>query len=68
MLVRVFDLPAELPEAQVLDRFRSWNARARALGGYVYRPTHRELAVVVPEGTPVRGGRPLTAFLADRRR
>jgi hypothetical protein len=59
-----FDLPGDEDEAVVLARLRRWQTRARALGGYVVRRTHRELVVVLPDGVEVRGGRPLTAFVA----
>jgi hypothetical protein len=57
-----FDVPPELDEAAVLDRLRRWQQRARALGGYALRRTHRELVVVLPDGVAVRGGRALSAF------
>lgn len=52
----------ELLEADLLGQVRAWNTRAGELGGWVWRRTHLEVVVTLPEGVPVDGGEALTPW------
>ena len=48
---------ADLARGDAHTTFQRWAARARALGGWAWRRTHREWVVTLPAGVPCGGER-----------
>ena len=53
-------------DADVLAVLRTWEARARELGGYLIRRTALEAIVVLPDHVAVEGGAALEPWVAKR--
>lgn len=53
-------------ELDILQLMERWNRRAKHLGGHVWRRTHQDLVVSLPERQVIEGGEPLEAWVPRR--